>query len=204
MLHTNFTHKEAGFFKLNAENFSEDMSEMRLREQASKITNETLAPDFYHRLKLLATRPANYQTLADKFGVILIRENGSYMTLGEDTEIINTQYNSHFPIDNFADIVVCENAEKAEIYWLEYLKKRFPDKTISIINFFDLKSEIEISKHFKEAEYITFSTTFSDYNWFEKMTKLSGSKPTIGHCKDFYKWEKALEINPSVEVVKDL
>lgn len=189
---------EAGDYEPNG--LSEKMQEKILRSEVCALHNPDAKMDFVHRVKLAATRSINYESLAEKYGTILIRPIGSFMLL-YNNEIISETFDTDFPIDEFAEIVICENDKKAEYKWVEYLKARFPNKKILTINYFDLRSENEVAKYFDKADYITFSTTFSNYEWFEKLTKFSNGKKIIGYCHNPEKWELANQINPNVEIV---
>lgn len=180
---------------------SETMQEKILRSELCDLHNPEAKIDFVHRVTLVATRNIDYESLAKKYGTILIRPIGSFMPL-YDNEITEETFDTDFPIEEFAEIVICENDQKAEYKWVEYLKSRFPNKKILTINFFDLRSENEVEKYFSKAKYITFSTTFSRYEWFKKLTKFSKGKKIIGYCHDPKNWKLANEINQNVEVVK--
>jgi hypothetical protein len=159
--------------------------------------------DCERRVTMAATKKIDYESLAKKYGTILIRPIGSFMPLYYN-EITEETFDTDFPIEEFAEIVICENDQKAEYKWVEYLKSRFPNKKILTINFFDLRSENEVEKYFSKAKYITFSTTFSRYQWFEKLTKFSNGKKIIGYCHSPENWERANEINPNVEIVSSM
>ena len=198
------------FLVLEAKNdepngLSEIMQEKILRSEVCQLHHDT--PEsrmgFEHRLILTATRNLDYPSLAKKYGTILVRPIGSFMPL-YGNEITEETFDTDFPIEEFAEIVICENDQKAEYKWVEYLKSRFPNKKILTINFFDLRSENEVEKYFSKAEYITFSTTFSKYEWFEKLTKFSNGKKIIGYCHNKENWEYANEINPNVEIVDNI
>jgi len=146
----------------------------------------------------------SYERVAKKIGTLLIRPIGSYMPLRGNT-ITDECFSDNFPIDNFADIVICENDAHAELKWVEYLQNRFPSKKISTINFFYLRTEVEIKEYFEKAQIISFSTTFSNYDRFTKMVKsLNNSHMIIGysHCPE--KWDDALKVYKFIEVVKNL
>lgn len=182
---------------------SETMQEKILRSEVCALHNPDAKLDYVHRIKLAATRDIDYESLAKKYGTILIRSIGSYMPLYYN-EIIEETFDTIFPIEEFAEIVICENDQKAEYKWVEYLKSRFPNKKILTINFFDLRSENEIEKYFSKAKYITFSTTFSKYEWFEKLTKFSSDKKIIGYCHNSENWKCAIDINPNVEIINKI
>lgn len=183
--------------------FSETMQEKILRSEVCELHNPNAKMDFVHRITIAATRLLDYESLAKKYGTILIRPIGSYMILYKN-EIIEETFDTDFPIEEFAEIVICENDQKAEYKWVEYLKRRFPNKKILTINYFDLRSEHEVEKYFSHANYITFSTTFSRYEWFEKLTKFCGNKKVIGYCHNSENWKRANEINSNVEIVSNM
>lgn len=182
---------------------SETMQEKILRSEVCALHNPEAKMDFVHRITLAAAMSLDYESLAKKYGTILIRPSGSYMCL-HSNEITEETFDTDFPIDEFAEIVICENDQKAEYKWVEYLKNRFPNTKIVTINFFDLRSETEVEKYFSKAKYITFSTTFSNYEWFKKLSKFSTGKKIIGYCHTEQNWKHANEINPNVEIVNNL
>ena len=180
---------------------SEIMQEQILRSEVCALHDPNAKMDFVHRVTLAATRKIDYEALANKYGTILIRPIGSFMPL-YDNEIIAETFDCNFPIEEFGEIVICENDQVAEYDWVEYLKKRFPKKKIVTINFFDLRSEKEVETYFEKAKIITFSTTFTRYQWFEKLSKFATAKhEIIGFCHDKENWSRALEINKNIEVI---
>ncbi len=182
---------------------SEIMQEKILRSEVYNLHNKEVKPDFIRRVIISATKKIDYEMLAKKYGTILIRPIGSFMPLyGND--IVEETFDINFPIEDFAEIVICENDKEAEYKWVKYLKSRFPNKKILTINFFDLRSENEVEKYFSKAKYITFSTTFSRYEWLEKLTKFSSSKKVIGYCHNSENWHKANKINPNIEIVSSI
>jgi hypothetical protein len=194
------------FLVLEADNdepngLSEIMQEKILRSEVCALHNPEDKMDFVHRVTLVATRGIDYEGLAKKYGTILIRPIGSFMPLYYN-EITDETFDTDFPIEEFAEIIICENGQKAEYKWVKYLKSRFPNKKILTINFFDLRSENEVEKYFSKAKYITFSTTFSRFNWFEKLSKFAkADHKIIGYCHSPENWQRATEINPNVEIV---
>ena len=184
------------------DNLSAIMQEKILRSEVCQLHNPSNTMDFEHRLKLVATRNLNYVDLANKYGTILVRPIGSFMPLYYN-EIVEEKYDTDFPIEEYGEIVICENDNKPEYKWVEYLKNRFPGKKIVTINFFDIRSESDVDKYFQEAKYITFSTTFSRYSWYEKLSKFIKPKhKVIGYCHVEDNWDRALEINSNVEIIK--
>lgn len=156
-----------------------------------------------YRLIQSSCREINYKAIQEELNKILyIRANGVYMTQSSSDNIIEETYSDHFPVTEVADIVICENDKKEEYKWLEYLKGRFPTKTIKTINFFDLRTEKDILANFEGAEFITFSTTFSKMDWFEKLLRCKEKdQKIIGYCHDPKKWEL---ISTDIEIVKSI
>ena len=184
-------------------NLSEIMQEKLLRTVCTlhgKLTPREEV-DGTRRMIMAATRELDYESLANKYGTLLIRPSGSYMFLSGN-EILEEKYCNHFPIDKFADIVICENDKSSESKWVSYLKTNYPDKSIATINFFDLRDDQEIKAYFENASLITFSTTFEKFEWFEKLTRLaSPHNEIVGYCHYPEKWDEALKINDKVKVI---
>lgn len=184
--------------------FSEIMQEKIIRSEVCALHNPQATMDFKHRVILAATKEINYENLAQKYGTILIRPIGSFMPLYYN-EITEEVFDTDFPIEDYAKIVICENDRKAEHNWVKYLEKRFTGEKIITINYFDLRSEEEIKKYFEEAEYITFSTTFTNFEWFKKLTKFIKNKhKVIGYCHDYNNWEEAKKIYSKIEIIKEI
>jgi hypothetical protein len=181
------------------------MKEKIFRSHVCQLHNDTpeARMDLTHRIILTATRELDYEALANKYGTILIRPIGSFMPL-RGNEILEERYDLNFPIENFADIVICENDEKADYDWLQYLKKTYPDKTIATINYFDLRTEKEVEEYFDKASLVTFSTTFTNMEWFKKLTKIATNQTIIGYCHNADKWKEALTINPNVQIIEKI
>lgn len=157
---------------------------------------------FAGRVHFAANHMPDYAGHLKKYGPIVVREIGSFMTLKE-SEVIDEKFSEGFPIDEYGEIVICENDGEPEQYWLEYLEKRFPGKKIVTINHFKYRHESEVAEYFAKAKHVTFSTTFSDFDWFKKLTKnLTSDNEVIGYCHDKNRWVEAKEIYPNVEVVE--
>lgn len=165
--------------------------------------NSESRKDFKHRLQMAALNQLDYESITKKCGTILIREIGSYMLL-KGNEITEEKFDEHFPIEDFAEIVICENDKRSEYKWVNYLKSRFPNKKILTINYFDLRSDNEVEKFFSKAKYITFSTTFSNYEWFKKLNRNLKDQKVIGFSHSNEKWKEALKIYPDVEIIKEI
>ena len=114
---------------------------------------------------------------------ILIRENGSYMMCSSVKDITETFYGVDYPHTR-ADIVVCENAATAPTDWIDFLKKKFPNKSIQVISYFRTRTTEYLEEIFKHKPIITFSTTFTDYAWFELLCRSIVHEDTeiIGVC----------------------
>jgi hypothetical protein len=187
------------------ESLSELMQEKMLRSYTCLHNPEPLkTQDEILRLQLVATREIYYESLAIKYGTILIRPIGSFMPL-RGNEITEETFDTDFPITEFSEIVICENDNYAEFNWKKFLQKKYPNKRITVINYFDLRSENEVKQYFDNAKIITFSTTFSNFDWFKKLTKFTKENhEIIGYCHDKNKWKEALEINPNVKVIESI
>lgn len=193
---------------IDFEQLASDNQEKILRSEVctlhGDVSNATEGELVIQRIIKAATHAIDYRELVDKYGTILVRPIGSFMLL-RGNEITNEKIDSHYPIDDFADIVICENDQHSEYKWRTYLSNRFPNKTITTINYFDLRSEEEVAEYFNNAEYVTFSTTFSKIEWYEKMARnLVGANKVIGYSHDESKWNSALEIFNEVEIVNEL
>lgn len=183
---------------------SESMKERIFRSQVCKLHDPKAKVDEVQRLIIAATRNIDYEDIALQSNkTLIIRPSGSYMFLSGN-DITEEKISNNFPIDKTGDIVICENDEKADYSWLSYLKRRFPDKEIVTINFFDLRSDDEVKEYFDKAKLITFSTTFTSFDWFKKLTKHQTTQKVIGYCSDTSKWNEVVQINDTVEVVSDL
>lgn len=197
--------------------FSQNMSEKILRSEVYTLHGgkKVDTSDWNRRVALACATPIDYEGLADKHGQIVIRPIGSYMYLLDSDKIIAEKFVSdeetfnvfgnelYFPNDDiFADVVICENDKTSDPDWIEYLQARFRNKTISTINFFDLRTDTEVKEIFSKAKYVTFSTTFTNMEWFKKLTRcLSDTNIVIGYTSNSSKWSEALKINKNVEVV---
>lgn len=185
----------------DASGITEPMNEKLLREVFSLHGEESKG--WLHRAIKAATTQVDYDAIFEKYNKTLyIRPNGTYMMLSDREEIIEEVFLSHFPVKQVAEIVICENDKKEEYRWRKYLEKRFPEKKIKTINFFDLRSDEDILANFKGAKFITFSTTFSNLEWFNKLVKCKNdNQKIIGYCHDIEKWDL---INEPIEIVTSI
>lgn len=172
-------------------------------------TNESktnIKPDWFLRVQTTVTHRPEYRRLLEKYGEpLLIRKIGSFMML-TGHQIVAEYFGDDFPPDNVseADIVICENDAFPEPKWVEYLSQNYPGKCVYTLNFFSerdgsLDTELDVS-------IISFSTTFSNYYWFEKIldtiirNKWSG-KEIVGYSHDPAKWNFPSDIQSKVDAV---
>jgi len=146
-----------------------------------------------------------YEAKVEKFGTLLIREIGSYMLL-KGNKITNTIYGNFYPKEK-ANIVICENDNECEKFWLDYLKNNYPNKSIATLNNFSHRSIEELQENLTGVELITFSTTLGDTTWFENLLKANTKNiPIIGyfHVKEREETAKDLakKYNQQLTIVK--
>lgn len=164
---------------------------------------------FFERFHHAVHNKPDYEGILKKLPgkTLLIRPIGSFMILHDDHEIEEIVYSKDFPEENSdAKIVVCENDMEAESQWIEYLNKRFPEQKIKVLNFFRTRSEESLKESFSGVDFITFSTTFSSFDWFEKAVKCSDNQKIIGYSHSPQNWDKAKVISGSriLEIVNKL
>lgn len=175
----------------------------RIRRAITTIHSKEV-PTWKDKVALDATFGIDYKSLVANMGDLLVRPYGTFMPLRGNVVIESVQSND-FPIDVFADIVVCENDAKGDYKWLAYLKRNFPDMTVQVIPFFDTQTPEYIQYYFENAKIVTFSTTFNDMYWFKKMTRcLHQKNRVLGYTHNPEKWGEAKKICPRVEIVERL
>lgn len=185
-------------------NFNANMKEKLIRKHVSTIHNEGKTQDFLTRLIHLGVNDINYLQIVKKCGTILVRPSGTFMLL-KGSKVIEEKYSESFPVTEYGDIVICENDSSSESFWIDFLTKRFPNKKIITINFFDLRTDSEISDYFEKAEIVSFSTTFSNLEWFKKLRKnIKESNRVIGYSHDVSKWDVVDTTGLSIEKIKDI
>lgn len=145
----------------------------------------------------------DYDELIKKYGSLLIRSIGSFMPL-RGNKIVKKVYSKGFPLNkNKATIFVCENDAEAPYSWLKYLNSHYPDKEIEVINFFDTRDVGYLSEIFQYAEVITFSTTFTNMGWVQKLAKSANKKtPILGYSTNKKGWAKAIKILDGFDIEK--
>lgn len=79
-----------------------------------------------------------------------------------------------------ADIVVCENDAQPEQWWIDNLRATFEGKSITTLTNFSLRSKESLIERFKAASIISFTTTFSNWNWFETLLDVMIENNLIG------------------------
>jgi hypothetical protein len=120
----------------------------------------------------------DYAQLLDKYGSLLIRKVGT-MSSFDVSEAELTYYGIDFPIESAYDVVVCENDENAPEEWLRKLAE-IQLGNIYVIGFFGTRSQESINEIVSKAKYVTFTTTFMDLEWFEKMLKAVDNQTIYG------------------------
>lgn len=149
----------------------------------------------------------DYYDKAREYGcAVHVRESGTWMTALEE-DIEKRVVSIGFPVKE-SEIVICENDQFAESFWVAYLQNRFPGKSIETLNFFSQRSVEELKQNFENIKYITFSTTFTSYDWFNNLLEAQSGQELIGYCHVHDSWEKALEMvrkkGVEIEIVTDL
>lgn len=170
--------------------------------------NEIKSANLLVKLVFLSNAPIiDVDAIYSKYNQpLLISEGGGYSLLKDKLDIAETIESEYFPTDQYYDVVICENNGTPEKFWFDYLTKRFPDMTIGTISNFSTRSEDEIKKFLKNAKFVTFSTTFLNLDWYDKLLKsLTAENKVIGYCHIAEAWSKALEITPNsvnIEIVE--
>jgi len=191
------------------EKLGEDSHEKILRRETQRIFNdEDKRGDLTQRLQMLTDlhiSGVDYLGFHRKYKTdVLVRESGSWMTLTESDIVTSVKYSAHYPADEYADIIICENDMNPDPTWYAYLRDQYPNKTISTLSFFDLQPEERIRDIFSKATHITFSTTFTNYEWYKKMVYCTNEDHIItGYCCDDSSWDEALDICPAVDVITE-
>jgi hypothetical protein len=164
---------------------------------------------FFGRFHHAVHNKPNYAEILNKYvgNTLLIRPIGSFMFLQSKHEIEDIVYAEDFPEKNIdAKIVVCENDMEAEPEWIKYLKERFPEQKIRVLNFFKTRTEESLKISLTGVDLITFSTTFSNFDWFKKAINCSNNQKFIGYCHNPDNWDEAKLIsgNRELEIVDKL
>ena len=120
-----------------------------------------------YRASFAMTNSPDYAGSLKDGSKLLIREIGSYMTLSNNV-ILEQIESPRWPTDDYFGIVVCENDLYAPVEFFDMLKDTYPDINIYVLGLFDGRSDVELDGEL-DADYITFSTSFSDYGWYEKI-----------------------------------
>jgi len=149
--------------------------------------------------------PINHEENANKYGAICIHKKGSWTSYTEENVEQIVQSEKWPYAGGSADIIICENDPTPETAWVEYLQNRYPGKTIQTINFFSTMTEEEIMDRMKNAELITFSTTFSSTDWFLKMVRcMTDGQTILGYCHDSEMWNRIETDHLDIEIVASL
>ena len=132
---------------------------------------------------------------------LLIRDSGTMMTY-TGQNIVNEYIGNFMPFELGFDLVICENDADADYKLKRCIKNKYPNIKIKVINFFDTRNIYEIKANFDYAKYVTFSTTFNDFAWFSNLVMcLNKSNEVFGYCDDTEKWNTALKLCPSMQLI---
>lgn len=176
-------------------NFKEILTDLNIKRAFNEFReNKADTPlDLLLNIDSLIAR-LDYQKKANDWNeTILVRRNGTYMGMSKEYQITEIAYGNDFPVNNIGKIVVCENDAYAEDFWIDYLAYRFPDKQITVINNFRHRSKSEIDTYFEKAEFITFSSTFSNLDWWVKVSEsLKSHNKVVGFSHSERELKKAL------------
>lgn len=184
-----------------------EIREFIARDLYTDETKSTIRPDWITRVQTSLMFNPNYGELLSKYDKpLLIRKNGSYMMLGDDLRITYTLHSDDFPSEDITnvDIVICENDPMPEPKWVEYLNGRYPNKSILTLNLFSNRGASLVDE--LNVPMISFSTTFSSYDWFERIldtiirNRWTG-KTILGYSHDPTKWNIPDDIRDKVDAV---
>lgn len=141
-----------------------------------------------------------WQSMFNKYpgSILLVRQNGSFMCFDPETDKILEEVERKdfmFPEDKPNDILICENDPEPEQWWVDNLNKRFSQKKITTLGNFGNRSQEEIDYYVANSEIISFTTTFTTVEWFNKLCIALGktqNKTLYFHCKDENEWDNVL------------
>ena len=143
-------------------------------------------------------------------GKLAIRQSGSYLLLTDKFEITAIRTNEHLIWDDntSATVGIIENDFNAEPEWMKFLSERFPNQQYRLLNLFSMMDDATISEMLKGITDITFMTTFSSFEWYERLLRNipDQSVKIIGYCSDKTKWDEAIKLTKTntLEIVEDL
>ena len=153
--------------------------------------NSGIRPDWIHRVRFAAEYPIDYGEALERYSQIVVNHAGGYQPLrGLEVENIIYQDVLQWPSQN-TDIVIMENQIYPEPKWLEYLTLNFPTKTIKTVSHTHLLSTEQIKAEISRAKIISFSTTFTDYQWLiNTLLAANPNQKIIGYCGDKTRWDE--------------
>ena len=196
------------FSKSDKEVFKKNMLDFVLS------TCDPSAPDIGYRLELVirqsVTDVLEQQLILDSNTKICVRGNGSWTTLQDDDIIIDTVFHDTvtWPIDGDGKLIVCENDFSVNNEWWDKLSYEFPNYCPTTVNNFFARSQSEIQRIVDNADVITFTTTFSNLDWFDKLYtalyRTKQSKKLYFHCSNDDIWSNILEKYPRIITHHDL
>ena len=130
--------------------------------------------------------------------IYLVRDNGVYMSLTSDMEVLESVYSDSLSFPIVGDVVICEN--DPENQHIERWESYFKGRKVHSMNLFNNRPQEEINKAFASTDTIAFHTTFSSLDWWGKLIVgwLSAEKKpkVLGYCHSQTQWEKAMELCP--------
>lgn len=163
--------------------------------------------DFFERVQYVNTHSGpDYKAVYLKHknigggAKLLIKQNGSFFVIYPDSDLTITDIRTsdHLVWDdsNGATIAIIENDHNAEPDWLDYLSKRFPNQPYRLLNTFSLLDDETVKEMLKGIKTVTFMTTFTSLEWYEKLLRNIGPDKVdiIGYSSNNEKWEEVKEI----------
>jgi len=147
--------------------------------------------NIYQMSEFLSGKHSAIKNLISKKKDVVMWFNGAWALLSS-FDIINTFELpfGKFPNEKSSEIVVCENDMNLEKEWVDFLNENYGKDICGLIGFRNREIE-SIKDSFETAKYITFTTTFGDWDWFEKLLiSLSDlkNKIIVGHMKGNEDW----------------
>lgn len=177
----------------------------RIKSEVSKLLKAKGDVDILNhqqRVAYMANNATDFRRTSQRLNkTLLIRQSGSYMILDDSITITSMCSSIDWPTDNEdAEIVVCENDLNADPKWVNYLKNAYPGKKVDVLNNFRFRTVDGLRKRFAGAKYITFSTTFTDTDWFTLLLEAVDGlqdKTIIGFCPDNSAWDGVMPLIPN-------
>ena len=133
-----------------------------------------------------------YRDIVKKYGAICINAVGGWCPVKPE-DILELITSEHEPFREDFDLVITENDLEAPPHWVEKMRQYSPEPLT--IPYFGSRPQSEITAILAKAKYVTFSTTFTTWEWYEKLLEGCLQNATIiGECFDIAKLAKAKEM----------